>query len=99
MKPSRPQPSAIVDADGEYTPKFQAQFAAYVASLEADVDDPTFGEDYREMLAMHREDLRALYAVTTDLMNAGRPLAALLFTPISAAVSLGMTALIAWYVL
>lgn len=99
MRYARSQPFAIVDADGEYTPEFEAQFAAYVAGLEADVNHPEYGVDYREMLAMDREDLRALYAVTTDLMNAGPPPVTVLFTAVFMTVSLAMAAVIAWYVL
>jgi hypothetical protein len=34
---------------------------------------PPAARTTREMLAMDREDLRALYAVTTDFVNAGPP--------------------------
>lgn len=99
MTSIRPEPFDIVDADGAYTPEFEARFAAYLTGLEADVDDPTVGADYRELLAMDREDLRALYAVSMDLMNAGPPPVTMVFAAVIVAVALIVAVLVAWYVL
>ncbi|MDI6106043.1 hypothetical protein QLQ12_46530 [Actinoplanes sp. NEAU-A12] len=99
MKYAWPKPFAIVDADGEYTPEFEAYFAEELARLEADVDDPERGEDAREMLAMDREELRALSAVTLDLMNAPPPLMTAVLGIVLAVLSAVGVALIAWYVL
>ena len=98
MKNAWPKPFDIVDADGEYTPEFEAHFAAELARLEADVDDPERGEDAREMLAMDREDLRALSAVTLDLMNAPPPPMTAVLGIVVVALSSVMLALTAWYV-
>jgi hypothetical protein len=99
VKSSRIEHVDIVDADGEYTAEFQAQFAAYVADLEAEVDHPTLGGECRELLAMDREDLRALFAVTTDLMNAGPAPWMVPFTAVLVAASLVAALLITWCVL
>jgi hypothetical protein len=98
MKNAWPGRSAIVDDDGEYTPEFEAYFAAELAGLEAAVDDPVRGEDAREMLAMDREELRALAAITLDLMNAPPPLMTAVMGIVIVVLSAVGVALIAWYV-
>jgi hypothetical protein len=90
----------IVDADGEYTPEFEAYFAQELARLEADVDDPMRGEDARDMLEMDREELRALSAVTLDLMNAGPPPMTLLITAVLVSLQLAaIAAFVVWFLL
>lgn len=42
-------------------PDADARFAAYVASLKADVDDPVHGEECRALLAEDPEFQRALF--------------------------------------
>ncbi|OJF13144.1 hypothetical protein [Couchioplanes caeruleus] len=58
-------PSAVPPSTGTQPidPEADARFAAYVASLRADVDDPVHGEEYRALLAEDPEFLRALFDV------------------------------------
>ena len=42
-------------------PDADARFAAYLASLKADVDHPVHGEEYQALLAENPEFLRALF--------------------------------------
>jgi hypothetical protein len=91
---------AIVDADGEYTSEFEAYFAQELARLEADVDDPVRGDDAREMLEMAREELRALSAVTLDLMSAGPPPMTLLIAVVFVSLQMAaITAFVVWFLL
>ena len=65
MIPAGSDPSAVPPsiAPEPADPEADARFAAYVASLKADVDDPVHGEEYRALLAEDPEFLRALFDV------------------------------------
>lgn len=99
MKSHRIEHVDIVDADGEYTVAFEAQFAAYLAELEADIDHPTHGTEYRELLAMDREELRALLGITTHMSNADPPPQMTLFAAFAVLANLLIAVLIIWWLL
>jgi hypothetical protein len=88
----------MVDEDGEYTPRFEAEFAAYLTRLEADLDHPENGEDAREMLAMDREELRDLFAFSVAIEAGQAPMSRREAT-VYVVVTLALCALSVWYTL